>query len=90
MPCFSTNKLIKMASPVSAVPSITRPLANFHPNIWGDHFLSYASHESMARTPLLSSHFIYNIFLMHKFSHSLTLFIFLRKLIMMWRNELRN
>ncbi|XP_021596997.1 probable terpene synthase 2 [Manihot esculenta] len=36
-----------MASPVSAVPSITRPLANFHPNIWGDHFLSYASHESM-------------------------------------------
>ncbi|CAL5405703.1 unnamed protein product [Camellia sinensis] len=26
------------------VPKVTRRSANFHPSIWGDHFLAYASH----------------------------------------------
>ncbi|KAF5948761.1 hypothetical protein HYC85_014718 [Camellia sinensis] len=26
------------------VPEVTRRSANFHPSIWGDHFLAYASH----------------------------------------------
>ncbi|CAK9136867.1 unnamed protein product [Ilex paraguariensis] len=36
-------KTIVLASSQTVVPGITRRSANFHPSIWGDHFLSYAS-----------------------------------------------
>ncbi|GMP36279.1 hypothetical protein CsSME_00008457 [Camellia sinensis var. sinensis] len=26
------------------VPEVTRRSANYHPSIWGDHFVTYASH----------------------------------------------
>ncbi|XP_044507255.1 (-)-germacrene D synthase-like [Mangifera indica] len=34
-----------MALPVSVLPTSNRRSANFHPSIWGDHFLSYASNS---------------------------------------------
>ncbi|KAJ0035051.1 hypothetical protein Pint_26527 [Pistacia integerrima] len=33
------------ASPKNAEQYTNRPYANFHPSIWGDHFLSYATNS---------------------------------------------
>ncbi|KAJ0035055.1 hypothetical protein Pint_26523 [Pistacia integerrima] len=38
------------ASPKNAEQYTNRPYANFHPSIWGDHFLSYATNSVVKRS----------------------------------------
>ena len=32
---------------ITMEPLVTRRSANYHPSIWGDHFLSYSSHPTV-------------------------------------------
>ncbi|XP_028066770.1 (-)-germacrene D synthase-like [Camellia sinensis] len=41
---LSTHALPIPDSTKNMLPTITRRSANYHPTIWGDHFLAYASH----------------------------------------------
>nr|AGV28055.1 sesquiterpene synthase [Azadirachta indica var. indica] len=46
------------ASPVAdhnAEPDSNRRSASYHPSIWGDHFLSYASNDSMETTDIIDA-----------------------------------
>ena len=37
------SSVVLLAQSQNATPAVARRCANFHPSIWGDRFLSYAS-----------------------------------------------
>ncbi|CAL5402871.1 unnamed protein product [Camellia sinensis] len=43
---LSIHALPILDSTKNMVPEVTRRSANYHPSIWGDHFLAYASHAA--------------------------------------------
>ena len=66
-----------MSFQVSKLPEPDRRPANFHPSIWGDHFLAYAP-ELVVKIPSSSSFFLF-FFFFSVFVFVLLLMLFLMR-----------